>query len=63
MSSHVIVTHITKEDDFTRQATCDRIIQILMGPYDALFYSSPCTGGLPWQRINCAKAQRRGCEQ
>eukprot|EP00974_Lingulodinium_polyedra_P053091 5102798-Lingulodinium_polyedra.AAC.1 len=55
------VRDITKEGDFAKPATCDQVAEKLTGPYDALFYSSPCTGGCLWQRINRAKAVSRGC--
>eukprot|EP00974_Lingulodinium_polyedra_P024022 2325814-Lingulodinium_polyedra.AAC.1 len=61
LPDRVNVTNTAQEDDFTQQATCDRVIQTLRGPRDALFYSSPCAGGSPWPRINRAKARRRGC--
>eukprot|EP00974_Lingulodinium_polyedra_P001651 155771-Lingulodinium_polyedra.AAC.1 len=28
-----------------------------------MFYSSPCTGGSPRQRMNVARAARNGCSQ
>ena len=35
------------------------IIRKLRGPGDVLFYSSPCTGGSTWQRLNLALAKRK----
>ena len=50
---------ITKEDDFTAAAGIDRAIQNIKGPRDSLFFSSPCTGGSPWQRINLLRGGDR----
>eukprot|EP00974_Lingulodinium_polyedra_P069251 6704357-Lingulodinium_polyedra.AAC.1 len=61
LCERVTVRDITTEDDFTVPAICDQVMEKLTGPCDALFYSSPCTGGCPWQRINRAKAVSRGC--
>eukprot|EP00974_Lingulodinium_polyedra_P083494 8082715-Lingulodinium_polyedra.AAC.1 len=37
-----------------------RARQAVRGPGDVLFDSSPCTGGLPWQRVNAARCAAHG---
>ena len=50
---------ITKEDDFTDKHGTDMAIKGIIGPRDTLFFSSPCTGGSPWQRINLLRGGDR----
>ena len=56
------VEDVTKEDDFTKPETLKRLTGQIRGPGDVLFYSSPCTGGSGWQRINLGRAKATGDE-
>ncbi len=50
-----VFVSITQDDDFTSEAGRRKAIDALRGPQDALWFSPPCTGASPWQRINLAK--------
>ena len=52
----VKVINITEQDDFTLSSTLATVTGHLNGPRDVLFFSAPCTGGSPWQRINLARS-------
>eukprot|EP00969_Alexandrium_andersonii_P072975 3219819-Alexandrium_andersonii.AAC.1 len=52
------VSDITKEVDFTRDDTVERVLRSIVGRGDVFFYSSPCTGGSAGQRVNAAHASR-----
>jgi hypothetical protein len=54
-SNKINVVNVTEDDDFTKQSTIDDVISMIKGPADVLFFSAPCTGGSPWQRLNIAK--------
>ena len=51
----VKVINITENDDFTLASTLVTVLGLLNGPRDVLFFSAPCTGGSPWQRLNLAR--------
>ena len=55
------IVDITKEDDFTRPKTVDRVLLKIEGPRDVCYYSSPCTGGSAWQNLNLKKSLAAGC--
>ena len=54
------IIDIMKEDDFTKASTAKGVIKHIRGPGDIFFYSSPCTGGSIWQRLNLELANRKG---
>ena len=52
----ITIHNVTATDDFTLDATVTTVTNLLNGPTDALFFSAPCTGGSPWQRLNISKS-------
>ena len=54
---------ITKEDDFTRPKTVERIKLRIEGPGDVFDYSSPCAGGSAWQNLNLRNSLAAGCDR
>eukprot|EP00969_Alexandrium_andersonii_P105743 4664292-Alexandrium_andersonii.AAC.1 len=52
------VVDITKHEDFTDASTVAVTMRGIRGAGDVFFYSSPCTGGSSWQRINTEHARR-----
>ena len=52
------VIKITESDDFTSPKGRSKALLNLKTSADALWFSSPCTGGSSWQRVNRAKGQQ-----
>ena len=46
------IISVTKEMDLRLKSTQDMMIEKLEERGDALWHSSPCTGGCGWQRVN-----------
>eukprot|EP00969_Alexandrium_andersonii_P244159 10788171-Alexandrium_andersonii.AAC.1 len=55
------VVDITKCEDFADSTTVAVTMRGIREVGDVFFYSSPCTGGLSWQRMNTEHARRAQC--
>eukprot|EP00974_Lingulodinium_polyedra_P010826 1042267-Lingulodinium_polyedra.AAC.1 len=63
MTERMLVRNITEQHDFTTVDARDNVCNTVSQPGDVVFYSSPCTGGSPRQRMNAARASRNGCSR
>eukprot|EP00974_Lingulodinium_polyedra_P112011 10836705-Lingulodinium_polyedra.AAC.1 len=60
MTERMFVRSVTEQHDFVTVDSRDNVCDAISQPGDVVFYSRPCTGGSPRQRMNAARASKNG---